>query len=121
MINSLLGRWEGLMYDVEGFTANGTLVFESNEGNGRFTFSIIGDHEPGKPQSGEIRGKLSPEGLVFLETTSSEVGTIRFEGRLFDVKAHARAAIAGLYIVDGPNRAFSRGGTAIFWLYEDKN
>jgi hypothetical protein len=106
-----------------GFNAQTTLDLDSptqGELRGSFTFTLVGDHEPGKERRGELRGKLGADGAVSMETELPDVGRVAFEGRLFDVRYHARQAMAGVYTLSGAQQRPARGGTAIFWLYVNK-
>jgi|GEM_PF-3091465 len=116
MSNSLAGRWEGLMYDVEGFNARVELDL-GKEGNGKFTFTLTGDHCPEEPRVGEVSAKLSRDGHVAMQVGKGDIPPIHFEGKLQPVKVHARAAITGTY--SDPNSREGRGGVAIFWLYAE--
>lgn len=121
MIENLSGSWQGLLQDVEGFSARGNLTLrDQGELNGEFSYQPTGDHCPGPEQKGEIHGRADPRGAVLIETKLADGGSIRFEGRQYEVRHHARAAICGTYSIDGGEQQGSRGGTAIFWLFEDK-
>lgn len=117
MSNSLEGRWEGLMYDIEGYSARVELDLDK-QGNGKFSFSLNGDHCPGEPRYGEVHTKLSREGAVTMDVRGKEVPPIHFDGRLHPVRVHAKAAITGTY--SDPSVKEPRGGVAIFWLYANQ-
>ena len=119
MTDSLAGHWEGLMHDVEGFDARVELDLTSG-GSGKFVFTLVGDHCPGEPRTGEVSAKLSRDGAVAMEIGKGkgDLPPMRFEGRLHQVKVHARAAIAGTFT--DPESREGRGGVAIFWLYADQ-
>ena len=115
MIDSLEGRWEGLMFHIEGFSANVTLDLDRS-GEGKFTFTLVGDHCPGEPRTGAVQAKLSRDGVVAIEVRGENMPPFRFEGRATEVKVHARAAITGTF-TSADRQA--EGGVAIMWLYAD--
>lgn len=118
MLERLAGRWDGLMHDVEGMTARCSLdLHGSDELRGAFTFQLTGDHCAEPEQKGEVHGRATPGREVVLDTRMEDGSAIRFRGKVYEVRHHARAAICGTYEVEGQEPA--RGGTAIFWLYAD--
>lgn len=114
----LAGRWDGLMHDIEGMAARSSLDLEdSDELCGSFAFQLTGDHCGEPERKGEVRGRAGADREVVLEGRMEDGSTIQFRGKVYEVSHHARAAMCGLYEVEGQQPA--RGGTAIFWLYED--
>ena len=119
MVDSLKGRWERLMFDIENVSANVAMDVD-DRGTGSFEFVLVGEDKPGQPRRGELHSKLSGDGRVSMETMGGDLPPITFEGQVFSVKVHARAAIAGTYRGADIRDGLERGGVAIFWLYGDQ-
>lgn len=121
-MDSMQGKWDGLMHDVEGFDARATLELTDQGGRlaGRFSYQVVAKHELAKPVEGAIEGKRGKTGLVELSGKLEGFGVVRFEGRAVDVQHHARAALVGTYTVASQQQKEIGQGTAIFWLFADK-
>lgn len=122
MIDTLQGKWDGLMHDVEGFDARASLELADEDGRikGRFKYEVVTHHELAKPIEGAIEGRRSKNGLVELAGKLDSGGAVRFEGHAVDVKHHARASIIGTYTVSVGQEQATGQGSAIFWLFAAK-
>lgn len=115
MTFTLAGHWEGLMHDIEGFSARVELEL-GDEGIGKFVFALVGDHCEAAERSGEVKSEVDPKGNVRIYVSGGDISPIEFNGRIYPVKVHAEAAITGTFT--DPHADAPRGGVAIFWRYK---
>lgn len=121
METALNGNWSGMMLDGEGFQARSSLNIEVSrqEIKGSVKFQLVKEHEPGKEQTGEVRGSVDEAGDIKLQYRLAQQGVVTFEGRVLKVRYHARAAICGTYRVGEEKQEPLAGGVAIFWLFAE--
>ncbi len=117
MTDTLAGKWEGLMHDIEGYGARIDLELDK-KGSGKFSFFLTGDHCSEEARTGEVQAKLGKDGSVTMLVRGGDVAPMAFTGRIHAVKVHAEAAITGTFT--DPDPKAGRGGVAIFWRYASR-
>ncbi len=118
MTDTLEGKWEGLMHDIEGY--DGRLLLEfGKDGRGKLAFTMTGDHCEEEERIGEAKGELDREGNVRMYVSGGEIAPMEFAGNFYPVKVHAEAAITGCFTDSQSSEP--RGGVAIFWRYNVKD